>query len=90
MFQVGTEPGQAQAMKILNNFLSGTAMAATSEAIAFGVREGLDMQTMLDVLNVSSGQNTATRDKFPAADRDRELALRLSGGSAQQGPRAVR
>ncbi len=65
VFLVGTEPGQAQAMKILNNFLSATSMAATSEAIAFGVAQGLDMKTMLDVLNVSSGQNTATRDKFP-------------------------
>jgi 3-hydroxyisobutyrate dehydrogenase-like beta-hydroxyacid dehydrogenase len=65
VFQVGTEPGQAQAMKVLNNFLSATAMAATSEAIAFGVQAGLDMKTMLDVINVSSGQNTASRDKFP-------------------------
>ena len=40
-------------------------MAATSEAVAFGVQQGLDMGTMLDVLNVSSGQNTATSDKFP-------------------------
>jgi 3-hydroxyisobutyrate dehydrogenase-like beta-hydroxyacid dehydrogenase len=65
VFHVGEEPGQAQAMKVLNNFLSATAMAATSEAIAFGVGVGLDMKTMLDVINVSSGQNTATRDKFP-------------------------
>lgn len=52
-------------MKLLNNFLSGTAMAATSEAVAFGVGQGLEMKTMLDVLNVSTGQNTATKDKFP-------------------------
>lgn len=65
VFHIGERPGQSQAMKVLNNFLSGTAMAATSEAIAFGVRAGLDMKTMLDVLNVSSGQNTATLDKFP-------------------------
>jgi 3-hydroxyisobutyrate dehydrogenase len=65
VFIVGTEAGQAQAMKVLNNFLSATAMAASSEAIAFGVKVGLDMKTILDVVNVSSGQNTATRDKFP-------------------------
>lgn len=65
VFQVGNEAGQAQAMKVLNNFLSGTAMVATAEAIAFGVQQGLDMKTMLDVINVSSGQNTASRDKFP-------------------------
>ena len=64
-FFVGEEPGQAQAMKLLNNFLSATAMTATSEAVAFGVRLGLDPQVMIDVLNSSSGQNTATRDKFP-------------------------
>jgi len=65
VFKVGERAGQGQAMKLLNNFLSGTAMAATSEAVAFGVGQGLDMKTMLDVLNVSTGQNTATKDKFP-------------------------
>lgn len=63
-FHVGPDPGQGQAMKLLNNFLSGTAMAATSEAIAFGASQGLDMATMLDVVNVSTGRNTATSDKF--------------------------
>lgn len=65
VFHVGREPGQGQAMKLLNNFLSATAMVATSEAVAFGVRQGLDMQLICDVVNVSSGQNTATTDKFP-------------------------
>lgn len=65
VFHVGRESGQGQAMKLLNNFLSATAMAATSEAIGFGVRAGLDMQLMCDVLNVSSGQNSASGDKFP-------------------------
>jgi 3-hydroxyisobutyrate dehydrogenase len=64
VFHVGVEPGQGQAMKLLNNFLSGTAMAATSEAIAFGDSQGLDLATMLDVVNVSTGRNTATSDKF--------------------------
>jgi 3-hydroxyisobutyrate dehydrogenase len=64
-FYVGAAPGQGQAMKVLNNFLSATAMTATSEAVAFGIGQGLDMAVMLDVLNVSSGRNTATSDKFP-------------------------
>ena len=63
-FHVGVEPGQGQAMKLLNNFLSGTAMAATSEAVAFGAGQGLELATMLDVLNASTGRNTATSDKF--------------------------
>ena len=65
VFRVGGRPGQGQAMKVLNNFLSGTAMAATAEAVAFGVRQGLDMKMILDVVNASSGRNTATTDKFP-------------------------
>ena len=65
LFHVGDEPGQGQAMKLLNNFLSGTAMTATSEAVAFGLSQGLDMKTLLDVVNVSTGQNSATSDKFP-------------------------
>ncbi len=65
VFQAGSEAGQAQALKVLNNFLSATALVASSEAVAFGVKVGLDMKTILDVVNVSSGQNTATRDKFP-------------------------
>ncbi|MBM3517372.1 MAG: NAD(P)-dependent oxidoreductase [Alphaproteobacteria bacterium] len=64
-FHVGTRPGQGQAMKLLNNFLSATAMTATSEAIAFGERRGLAMRTMLEVLNAATGRNTATSEKFP-------------------------
>lgn len=63
--RVGDRPGLAQAMKLANNFLAALALSATSEAIAFGVAAGLDMATMLDVLNESSGRNSATQDKFP-------------------------
>jgi 3-hydroxyisobutyrate dehydrogenase len=63
--RVGAQPGMAQAVKLANNFLSATALLATSEAVAFGRSVGLDMGTMLAVLNSSSGQNTATSDKFP-------------------------
>lgn len=64
-FHVGEEPGQAQAVKLLNNFLSATAMAATSEAVLFGQKFGVDISTILDCVNVSSGRNTASADKFP-------------------------
>jgi len=64
-YRVGDRAGLGQAMKLANNFLSATALAATSEAVAFGLSAGLDMGTMLDVLNASSGRNTATSDKFP-------------------------
>ena len=40
-------------------------MASTSEAILLGLENKLDMKIMLDVLNVSTGKNSATLDKFP-------------------------
>jgi len=78
LLHVGAKAGQGQAMKVLNNFLSGTAMVATSEAIAFGLTQGLDMERMLQVLNVSSGVNSATRDKFP----NQVLTENFDGGFA--------
>lgn len=66
VYHMGYDPGQGQLMKLLNNFLVATALAATSEAAVFGVREGLDLARMIDVINsCGTGQNTATVDKFP-------------------------
>lgn len=63
--RVGAVAGLAQALKLANNFLSAVALAATSEAVSFGVSVGLDMELALEVLNASSGQSQATSDKFP-------------------------
>jgi hypothetical protein len=65
VFFIGEKPGSAQTMKLANNFLSATAMAATSEAVVMGVKSGLDPKIMIDVINAGSGLNTASRDKFP-------------------------
>jgi 3-hydroxyisobutyrate dehydrogenase-like beta-hydroxyacid dehydrogenase len=65
VFVVGEKPGLAQSMKLANNFLSATAMAASSEAIAMGVKAGLDAGVMVEVINFGSGCNTATTQKFP-------------------------
>jgi len=64
-FRVGDVAGQGQAMKLLNNYVSAAALAATCEATVFGARLGLDLTTMVDVLNVSSGRSAASQDKFP-------------------------
>ena len=62
---VGSEPGQGQLAKVLNNLLSASAIAITGEALALGVHGGLSARTLLDVFNSSSGRNTASADKFP-------------------------
>jgi 3-hydroxyisobutyrate dehydrogenase-like beta-hydroxyacid dehydrogenase len=65
VFVIGDKPGMAQTMKLANNFLSATAMAATSEAVAMGVKAGLDAAVMIDVINAGSGRTTASDGKFP-------------------------
>lgn len=67
IFFCGEKPGLAQTMKLANNLLAAAALAITSEAMAMGVKAGLDAELMIDVINSGSGLNTATRDKFPRA-----------------------
>jgi 3-hydroxyisobutyrate dehydrogenase-like beta-hydroxyacid dehydrogenase len=65
VFFIGERAGMGQTMKLANNLLSATAVAATSEAIVFGVKAGLDPAIMIDVINAGSGRNSASQDKFP-------------------------
>jgi len=75
VFHVGEIPGQGQLAKVLNNLLSATAMAITSEAMTLGVKGGLSPGTLLDVFNAGSARNTATADKFPRTVLTRTLDI---------------
>jgi hypothetical protein len=80
VFVIGDQPGMAQTMKLANNLLSATAMAATSEAIVMGVKAGLDPAVMIAVINAGSGLNTASRDKFPRAILPRTFNYGFTNG----------
>ena len=67
LFFAGEKPGMAQTAKLANNLLAAAAMVATSEVMAMGVKAGLDPKVMIDIINASSGRNSATQDKFPRA-----------------------
>jgi len=80
VFFIGEKPGSGQTMKLANNFLSATAMVATSEAVVMGVKSGLDPAVMIDVINAGSGMNTASRDKFPRAVLPRSFDFGFATG----------
>jgi 3-hydroxyisobutyrate dehydrogenase-like beta-hydroxyacid dehydrogenase len=65
LLHVGPEPGQAQVMKVANNVLSLGALAATAEATALTSKAGIALDVAIDVLNASSGRNSATAHKIP-------------------------
>ncbi|HEX4329996.1 MAG TPA: NAD(P)-dependent oxidoreductase [Burkholderiales bacterium] len=79
-FHVGEEPGMGQVMKLANNMLSATALAATSEVMVMGVKAGLDPIVMTEVLNAGSGRNNATEIKFPKGIIPRSFNLGFSSG----------
>jgi 3-hydroxyisobutyrate dehydrogenase-like beta-hydroxyacid dehydrogenase len=66
-FYVGSKPGLAQTAKLANNLLAAAAIVLSSEAVAMGVKAGLDAKVLIDIINAGSGRNSATQDKFPRA-----------------------
>ncbi|WP_375458247.1 NAD(P)-dependent oxidoreductase [uncultured Enterovirga sp.] len=67
LFNVGEKAGLAQSAKLANNLLAASALVVTSEAMAMAVKSGVDAKVMIDVINASSGRNSASQDKFPRA-----------------------
>ena len=78
IFYLGADPTMGQTMKIINNTLYATSMLASCEALVYGVKAGLDPETMLDVVNVSSGRSFATMERIPAAALDRSFPVRFT------------
>jgi 3-hydroxyisobutyrate dehydrogenase len=56
--------GSGQALKALNNLCSAAGLLIAGEVVAVAQRFGLDPQTVVDVLNDSSGMNHALKTKF--------------------------
>jgi len=68
--------GSAHAMKALNNFVYAAGLLATAEALRIGEAMGLDLGTLTDVMNASSGRNVATETKA----RQEIISGRYAGG----------
>ena len=57
--------GSGHTAKLLNNFLNAIALAATAEVMVAGKKAGLDVETLLAVINASTGVNFASMNRFP-------------------------
>ncbi len=57
--------GFGHALKAINNFLSATSLAATSEAIILASQMGISPQRAVEVLQVSTGRSYSTELKIP-------------------------
>jgi len=53
-------------LKVINNALFIAGLVITSEALSYGEKGDLNLDTMLELVNASSGQNFSTAQLFPA------------------------
>jgi 3-hydroxyisobutyrate dehydrogenase len=63
LVHVGDNPGDGDAAKTINNMLSATNLAAAAEALAMGIRAGLDPGRLVDCVNGGTGASHAMRNK---------------------------
>lgn len=75
-------PGLAQAMKLFNNMLSAANLAVAVEIMVVGAKAGIPAETMLEVLNHGTGQNSATLTKIPDQIVPRSFAVGASLANA--------
>lgn len=64
VFHVGPS-GSGEVIKLVNNILVGVIAAATAEALVLGVKAGVDVETMAEVVGVSSGASWQLANQFP-------------------------
>jgi 3-hydroxyisobutyrate dehydrogenase-like beta-hydroxyacid dehydrogenase len=63
LVHVGDRPGDGDAAKTINNMLSATNLVAAAEALALGIRAGLDPERLVDCVNGGTGGSHAMREK---------------------------
>lgn len=66
VFYLGDKAGIAQAGKVMSNAVSYAAVTSTCEAIAVGMRAGIDLETAVGIINQGSGANFFSQVMLPA------------------------
>ncbi|MBN9040575.1 MAG: 3-hydroxyisobutyrate dehydrogenase [Rhizobiales bacterium 62-47] len=65
LYELGDEPGQGAAFKMINQLLAGVHIAAASEAIAFAAKQGLDIHKVYEVITASAGNSWMFENRVP-------------------------
>lgn len=64
VWNLGAEPGQGAAMKVVHQLLAGVHIAAAAEAMALALRAGLDPHTVYGVVNGAAGASWMFRNRM--------------------------
>lgn len=65
IFSLGHEPGKGSQMKVINQLLCGVHIAAAAEALAMAKRNGLPLDTSLEILKSGAASSWMLADRGP-------------------------
>ena len=65
LYELGDQPGQGAAFKMINQLLAGVHIAAASEAMAFAAKQGLDIRKVYEVITASAGNSWMFENRIP-------------------------
>jgi 3-hydroxyisobutyrate dehydrogenase len=65
VYRLGDAAGAGSKVKIINQLLAGVHIAAAAEAMALGLREGVDAQALYEVITHSAGNSWMFENRMP-------------------------
>jgi 3-hydroxyisobutyrate dehydrogenase len=65
IYRLGDKPGIGSRVKMVNQLLAGVHIAAAAEAMALGMRAGLDPQRLFEVISDSAGSSWMFQNRVP-------------------------
>jgi len=65
VFELGNTAGPGSALKVVNQLLAGVHIAAAAEAITFGLSQGIDAKTTVDVISQCAGTSWMFENRGP-------------------------
>lgn len=65
VFKLGNEAGPGSAMKIVNQMLAGVHIAAAAEAITFGISQGIEPASTVEVISECAGSSWMFENRGP-------------------------
>jgi L-threonate 2-dehydrogenase len=65
VYRLGDTHGAGSKVKIINQLLAGVHIAAAAEAMALGLREGVDAEALYDVITHSAGNSWMFENRVP-------------------------
>lgn len=65
VYRLGDKAGAGSKVKIINQLLAGVHIAAAAEAMALGIREGVDAKDIYEVITNSAGNSWMFENRMP-------------------------